>query len=78
MIILIPELPSITKTHLYQTFDVTKYVHSGRNALGALLAEGWWSGGATLREITGTSSVTASLYWQSWLSRMRTVGPMLW
>ena len=26
---------------------MTKYVHSGRNALGALLAEGWWSGGAT-------------------------------
>ena len=42
-----PGVTQYNKTHLYQTFDVTKYVHSGRNALGALLAEGWWSGGAT-------------------------------
>ena len=47
MIISIPESPNITKTHLYQTFDVTEYIHSGQNALGALLSEGWWSGGAT-------------------------------
>lgn len=42
-----PGLTQYNKTHLYQTFDVTDYVHSGTNALGALLAEGWWSGGAT-------------------------------
>lgn len=42
-----PGITQYNKTHLYQTFDVTEYVHSGRNALGALLAEGWWSGGAT-------------------------------
>lgn len=42
-----PGLTQYNKTHLYQTFDVTEYIHSGANALGALLAEGWWSGGAT-------------------------------
>lgn len=42
-----PGITQYNKTHLYQTFDVTDYVHSGRNAIGAMLAEGWWSGGAT-------------------------------
>lgn len=42
-----PGITQYNKTHLYQTFDVTEYIHSGRNALGALLSEGWWSGGAT-------------------------------
>lgn len=42
-----PGVTQYNKTHLYQTFDVTDYVHSGSNALGALLAEGWWSGAAT-------------------------------
>ncbi|WP_071145210.1 alpha-L-rhamnosidase [Bacteroides ihuae] len=42
-----PGVTQYNKTHLYQTFDVTSYVHSGKNAMGALLAEGWWSGGAT-------------------------------
>ena len=42
-----PGITQYNKTHLYQTFDVTDYVHSGKNALGALLSEGWWSGGST-------------------------------
>lgn len=42
-----PGLTQYNKTHLYQTYDVTPYIHSGENALGALLAEGWWSGGST-------------------------------
>ncbi|HJD74722.1 MAG TPA: glycoside hydrolase family 78 protein [Bacteroides reticulotermitis] len=42
-----PGLTQYNKTHLYQTFDVTNCIHSGENALGALLSEGWWSGGAT-------------------------------
>ncbi len=42
-----PGITQYNKTHLYQTFDVTEYLHSGKNALGALLAEGWWSGGST-------------------------------
>lgn len=36
-----PGITQYNKTHLYQTFDVTDYLHSGTNALGALLAEGW-------------------------------------
>lgn len=43
-----PGVTQYNKTHLYQTFDVTGYVQAGKkNALGALLSEGWWSGGAT-------------------------------
>ncbi len=42
-----PGITQYNKTHLYQTFDVTEHIRSGRNALGALLSEGWWSGGAT-------------------------------
>ncbi|MEO6734533.1 MAG: family 78 glycoside hydrolase catalytic domain [Ferruginibacter sp.] len=42
-----PGLTQYNKTHLYQTYDVTKHIHAGNNALGAILAEGWWSGGAT-------------------------------
>ena len=28
----------------YQTYDVTDLLHEGENVLGAILAEGWWSG----------------------------------
>ncbi|MCM1311278.1 MAG: glycoside hydrolase family 78 protein [Bacteroides sp.] len=42
-----PGLTQYDKTHLYQTFDVTGHIKQGKNALGAILAEGWWSGGAT-------------------------------
>lgn len=42
-----PGLTQYNKTHLYQTYDVTQHIHPGKNALGAILAEGWWSGGAT-------------------------------
>ncbi|MCK9208368.1 MAG: glycoside hydrolase family 78 protein [Salinivirgaceae bacterium] len=42
-----PGATQYTQTHLYQTFDVTKYIINGKNALGAMLGEGWWSGGST-------------------------------
>ncbi|GGA66426.1 hypothetical protein GCM10008015_03910 [Flavobacterium palustre] len=42
-----PGLTQYNKTHLYQTFDVTANVQEGNNVLGAILAEGWWSGGST-------------------------------
>ncbi|MEO6731195.1 MAG: alpha-L-rhamnosidase N-terminal domain-containing protein [Ferruginibacter sp.] len=42
-----PGLTQYNKTHLYQTYDITEHIHAGKNALGAILAEGWWSGGAT-------------------------------
>ncbi len=36
------------KSQTYQTFDVTSLLNQGTdNALGAILAEGWWSGGIT-------------------------------
>lgn len=42
-----PGLTQYNKTHIYHVYDVTKHIHSGRNAMGAQLAEGWWRGGAT-------------------------------
>ncbi|TDD93831.1 alpha-L-rhamnosidase [Flavobacterium cellulosilyticum] len=42
-----PGLTQYNKTHLYQTFDVTPYIQKGNNVLGAILGEGWWSGGST-------------------------------
>jgi alpha-L-rhamnosidase len=42
-----PGLTQYNKTHLYQTYDVTTAIQPGQNALGAILGEGWWSGGAT-------------------------------
>lgn len=42
-----PGVTQYNKTHLYQIYDVTKLIAKGKNAVGAILAEGWWSGGAT-------------------------------
>ena len=42
-----PGATQYNQTHLYQTFDVTKYIINGKNAMGAMLGEGWWSGGST-------------------------------
>ncbi len=43
-----PGLTQYNKHHMYQTYDVTNYLNSGsKNALGAWLGEGWWSGNIT-------------------------------
>lgn len=42
-----PGLTQYNKTHLYQTYDVTSVILKGKNAIGALLGEGWWSGNIT-------------------------------
>ncbi|HTG66859.1 MAG TPA: alpha-L-rhamnosidase N-terminal domain-containing protein, partial [Flavobacterium sp.] len=42
-----PGLTQYNKTHLYQTYDVTANIQEGNNVLGAILGEGWWSGGST-------------------------------
>ena len=39
-----PGFTQYDKTHMYQTYDVTGMIQSGRNAMGAMMAEGWWSG----------------------------------
>lgn len=44
---LAPGLTQYNRTHQYQVTDVTELLHPGRNALGAQLSEGWWSGAAT-------------------------------
>ncbi|WP_320053318.1 family 78 glycoside hydrolase catalytic domain [uncultured Acetobacteroides sp.] len=42
-----PGSTQYNKTQLYQTFDVTSYLKQGKNGMGAILGEGWWSGGST-------------------------------
>lgn len=40
-----PDFTQYDVTHMYQTYDVTDLLNpEGKNALGALLGEGWWSG----------------------------------
>ena len=39
-----PGLSQYDHTHFYQTYDVSDQIKPGDNALGAMLAEGWWSG----------------------------------
>ena len=42
-----PGLTQYNRTLLYQTYDVTQLLRKGRNAMGAQLNEGWWSGAVT-------------------------------
>lgn len=43
-----PGLTQYDKTQLYQTYDVTEKIsENGKNAFGAILSEGWWSGNIT-------------------------------
>ncbi len=39
-----PGQTQYNKTHFYQTYDVTDMLDEGPNAIGAFMAEGWWSG----------------------------------
>jgi len=43
-----PGLTQYNKHHMYQTYDITGAVKQGqKNAMGAWLSEGWWSGNIT-------------------------------
>ncbi|PAE16187.1 alpha-L-rhamnosidase [Virgibacillus sp. 7505] len=43
-----PGLTQYNKTQMYQIYDVTDQLKSGKaNAFGAMLGEGWWSGAST-------------------------------
>lgn len=44
-----PGATQYNKTHVYQTYDVTARLHPGRNVLGTVLGEGWWSGASTFQ-----------------------------
>jgi alpha-L-rhamnosidase len=49
--LLAPEWTDYHKRVQYQTYDVTRMVRSGRNAVGALLGDGWYAGRIGLTEI---------------------------
>ncbi|RZK53652.1 MAG: alpha-L-rhamnosidase [Pedobacter sp.] len=42
-----PGATQYNKTMLYQTYDVTSAIVKGKNAIGAMMGEGWWSGAST-------------------------------
>lgn len=42
-----PVFTEFNKTHMYQTYDITPHLKDGDNTIGAVLSEGWWSGGAS-------------------------------
>ena len=43
-----PGVTQYDKSQMYQTFDVTDIMRQNeKNVIGAILSEGWWSGGAT-------------------------------
>lgn len=42
-----PGASQYNKTHFYQVYDVTKFLRKRKNAMGAILGEGWWSGAIT-------------------------------
>lgn len=44
-----PGATQYNNTLLYQTYDVTKQINLGKNAIGAMLGEGWWSGASTFQ-----------------------------
>lgn len=39
-----PEFTSYRKHLLYQTYDVTPFLQQGDNAIGIIIADGWWGG----------------------------------
>jgi alpha-L-rhamnosidase len=45
--VLTPEFTDYRKRVLYQTYDVTRLLGSGKNTLGALLGDGWYDSGLT-------------------------------
>jgi alpha-L-rhamnosidase len=44
-----PGLTQYNKNHMYHTHDVTNEIINGKNAIGAWLSEGWWSGNNTYK-----------------------------
>ncbi|MBQ0001489.1 MAG: family 78 glycoside hydrolase catalytic domain, partial [Clostridiales bacterium] len=39
-----PGSTQYNKTHMYQAYDITNLLGEGENAIGIMLAEGWWMG----------------------------------
>ncbi|WP_163714828.1 family 78 glycoside hydrolase catalytic domain [Mangrovibacterium lignilyticum] len=60
-----PGQTQYNKTHFYQTYDVTGLLKEGKNAMGAMMSEGWWSGllsfGATWNHFGDRQSLLAML-----------------
>jgi alpha-L-rhamnosidase len=48
-----PEWTDYDQRIHYRTYDVTALIHEGRNALGATLGDGWWSGYVGWQETRG-------------------------
>lgn len=57
--VLAPEFTSYHNRTLYQVYDVTDLVRNGNNAVGVIVADGWWGGRIN---VTGTSCTYGNMH----------------
>ena len=57
-----PEFTAYEKYLCYQTYDVTRLLHSGQNALGMYVGDGWYAGRHTIQNIKNFKPVHAVLF----------------
>ncbi len=59
-----PEWTDYNRRIQYRTYDVTELLHPGKNALGAVVADGWFSGYVGWRKFRGNYGMENSLMLQ--------------
>ncbi|HOK67500.1 MAG TPA: family 78 glycoside hydrolase catalytic domain, partial [Anaerohalosphaeraceae bacterium] len=59
--VFVPEWTDYTKRIHYRTYDVTEMIRAGRNVLGAVLGDGWYSGYVGWQETRGRYGLENSL-----------------
>jgi alpha-L-rhamnosidase len=60
--VLAPEWTDYNKRVQYQGYDVTELLHSGENAFGAMLGDGWYSGRIGISHIVGPDGPLRGFY----------------
>ncbi|HOQ04635.1 MAG TPA: glycoside hydrolase family 78 protein [Anaerohalosphaeraceae bacterium] len=59
--VFVPEWTDYTKRIHYRTYDVTEMIRTGRNVVGAVLGDGWYSGYVGWQETRGRYGLETSL-----------------
>lgn len=79
-----PGQTQYNKSHMYQTYDVTGMIRKGKNAVGAMMSEGWWSGllsfGSIWNHFGDRQSLLAQLvlYYEDGSQEIITTGDRTW
>lgn len=60
--VLAPEWTDYIKRVQYQAYDVTEWVHSGENAFGAMVGDGWYAGRIGISHIVGPEGPLRGFY----------------